>query len=105
MLGSAMTAMTRMPKPEVVAGKVNGVLLVDGLAPSEPAPPHAAALEGVGKRPLDDLGAPAHRPLPTTERKRLRLALTAPARRGIAVPARGAFSLRLRDPCLPGAAA
>jgi hypothetical protein len=53
----------RIRSPRLVAGNVNEVALVDVLAASEPAPPHAAALEGVGEGSLDDLGAFSHRRL------------------------------------------
>ncbi len=42
---------------EVVAGDVKQVSLVQVLAPAQPGPAHAAAIEGVGKGALDDLGA------------------------------------------------
>jgi hypothetical protein len=57
---------------EVVAGDVDQVALVDVLPPSEPSSPHAAALQIVGERSFDDLGAAST--LPTAERRRLRLA-------------------------------
>jgi hypothetical protein len=42
---------------EVVAGDVKQVSLVQVLAPAQPSPSHAAAIEVVGKGALDDLGA------------------------------------------------
>ena len=42
---------------QIVAGDVEQVSLVHVLAPAQPSPAHAAAIEGVGKGALDDLGA------------------------------------------------
>ena len=78
------------------------VALVHVLAATQPGPAHAAAVEAVGERALDDLGAelegfagdPGQEPRPIVGDRA--------ARRLVAAPAGKAGLLGLGDPRLPG---
>ncbi len=45
---------------EIVAGDVDQITLVDILASAQPGPSHAASVEIVGERSLDDFRPPPH---------------------------------------------
>ena len=89
---------------EVVAGDVDQVALVDVLAPAQPGSPHAAALQVVSERSLDDLRPLPHALLADRRAQPVAVGVDGVPRLGIAVPAKERRALRLGDPRLPDAA-
>ena len=85
-----------------MAGDVKQVSLVHILAPAQPGPAHAAAIEAVGKAALDDLGAQLEGIAGERGLEPHAVVGDRPARRLVTAPARKALLPGLGDPGLPG---